>query len=150
MCSSDLKTAYAKLRDYSCVFTRQERVNGVLGAEQVAEMKCRTKPFSMAIRFAKPEASDEEVEAAARAAHVDVFADALPDGMETAIGENGHGLSGGQAQRIAIARAFLKGAPILLLDEPTAHLDPVTEADVLDSLRRLAVGRTTLIGRAHV
>ena len=61
------------------------------------------------------------------------------------VGEGGYGLSGGQAQRVAIARAFLKNAPLLLLDEPTAHLDPATEGEVLDSLRRLALGRTVIL-----
>lgn len=97
------------------------------------------------IRFARPEASDNEVADAARLARVGEFADALPLKLETPIGEGGYGLSGGQAQRVAIARAFLKNAPLLLLDEPTAHLDPATEADVLDSLRRLAVGRTVIL-----
>ncbi|HXT78596.1 MAG TPA: thiol reductant ABC exporter subunit CydD [Acetobacteraceae bacterium] len=97
------------------------------------------------ILFARPEASDQEVADAARAARVDGFAAALPDGLDTKIGEGGYGLSGGQAQRIAIARAFLKNAPLLLLDEPTAHLDPATEAEVLDSLRRLALGRTVIL-----
>ena len=60
-------------------------------------------------------------------------------------GRAGYGLSGGQAQRVAIARAFVRNAPLLLLDEPTAHLDPATEADVLDSLRRLALGRTVIL-----
>ncbi|MCL2427646.1 MAG: thiol reductant ABC exporter subunit CydD [Alphaproteobacteria bacterium] len=97
------------------------------------------------IRFARPEATDAEVEEAARAARVDHFAADLPNGLETPIGEDGYGLSGGQAQRIAIARAFLKNAPLLLLDEPTAHLDPGTEAEVLESLRRLAIGRTVIL-----
>ncbi|MDE2515994.1 MAG: thiol reductant ABC exporter subunit CydD [Rhodospirillales bacterium] len=97
------------------------------------------------IRFARPEASEQEVTAAARAAHVSDFAEALPAGLGTRIGEGGFGLSGGQAQRIAIARAFLRNAPLLLLDEPTAHLDPASEALVLDSLRRLAVGRTVIL-----
>ena len=97
------------------------------------------------IRFARPDATDEEVDAAARAARVDEFAGALPRGLDTAVGEGGFGLSGGQAQRVAIARAFLKDAKLLLLDEPTAHLDPATEAEVLESLRRLALGRTVIL-----
>ncbi len=97
------------------------------------------------IRFARPEASDAEIEAAARSASVTDFAAELPDGLDTKVGEGGYGLSGGQAQRVAIARAFLKNAPLLLLDEPTAHLDPATEADVLESLRRLALGRTVIL-----
>ncbi len=97
------------------------------------------------IRFAQPDASEEAVEAAALAARVKGFADALPAGLDTVVGEGGYGLSGGQAQRVAIARAFLRNAPILLLDEPTAHLDPATEAEVLESLRRLALGRTVIL-----
>ncbi|MCW3473987.1 thiol reductant ABC exporter subunit CydD [Limobrevibacterium gyesilva] len=97
------------------------------------------------IRFARPEATDAEVTEAARFARVDAFAADLPQGLDTAVGEGGYGLSGGQAQRVAIARAFLKNAPLLLLDEPTAHLDPATEAEVLDSLRRLTIGRTVIL-----
>jgi ATP-binding cassette subfamily C protein CydD len=100
------------------------------------------------ILFAKPDATAEEVAAAVRAARVNEFADALPDRLDTRVGEGGHGLSGGQAQRVAIARAFLKNAPLLLLDEPTAYLDPATETDVLDGLRRLAIGRTVVMA-AH-
>ena len=97
------------------------------------------------IRFARPEATEEEIETSAENAHVKEFAAALPNGLDTIVGEGGYGLSGGQAQRVAIARAFLKNAPLLLLDEPTAHLDPATEAEVLDSLRRLALGRTVIL-----
>lgn len=106
------------------------------------------------IRFGNPDATDREVEAAARSARVSSFADALPQGLDTVVGEGGYGLSGGQAQRVSIARAFLKNAPLLLLDEPTAHLDLATETEVLDSLRHLAVGRTVVLAShaaaAHV
>ena len=105
--------------------------------------------FSGSIRdnilFARPEASPDEITAAATAARLDRFIAELPAGLDTAIGEAGYGLSGGQAQRVAIARAYLKNAPLLLLDEPTAHLDPATEKEVLDSLRRLALGRTVIL-----
>jgi ATP-binding cassette subfamily C protein CydD len=105
--------------------------------------------FSGTIRdnivFARPEASDDEITAAATAARLDQFTAGLPAGLNTRIGEGGYGLSGGQAQRVAIARAYLKNAPVLLLDEPTAHLDPATEQEVLDSLRRLALGRTVIL-----
>jgi ATP-binding cassette subfamily C protein CydD len=97
------------------------------------------------IRFGRPEASDAEVAEAAARARLAAVTDVLPQGLDTPIGEGGHGLSGGQAQRVAIARAFLRNAPLLLLDEPTAHLDPATEAEVLDSLKRLAIGRTVIL-----
>jgi ATP-binding cassette subfamily C protein CydD len=97
------------------------------------------------IRFGRPDAPEAAVEDAVRAAGLGAVADSLPQGLDTPIGEGGFGLSGGQAQRVAIARAFIRNAPLLLLDEPTAHLDPVTEADVLDSLRRLALGRTVVM-----
>ena len=97
------------------------------------------------ILFARPEATEDDLAAAVRAARVNEFADALPDRLDTRVGEGGYGLSGGQAQRVAVARAFLKNAPLLLLDEPTAYLDPATEAEVLDGLRRLTIGRTVVM-----
>ena len=97
------------------------------------------------IRLARPEATEAEVEAAAEAARVTNFARHLPQGLDTLVGEGGWGLSGGQAQRVALARAFLRNAPLVLLDEPTAHLDPGTEAEVLDSIRRLCLGRTAIV-----
>ena len=97
------------------------------------------------IRLGKLDATDEEVEAAARAAEIhDVIMD-LPYGYGTYAGEHGGVLSGGQRQRIAIARAIVRAAPLLLLDEPTSALDPSTEASINDSIERLAVGRTVVM-----
>ncbi|WP_221938721.1 thiol reductant ABC exporter subunit CydD [Mycobacterium sp. KBS0706] len=97
------------------------------------------------IRLGRPEADDAAVERAAAEARVTEFAAALPQGLDTPVGERGVGLSGGQAQRVALARAFLKDAPLVLLDEPTAALDRDTEAEILESIRRLARGRTVVV-----
>lgn len=97
------------------------------------------------IAYARAEASQAEIEAAARAAAAHEFIVALPRGYDTVVGEAGARLSGGQRQRIAIARAFLKDAPILLLDEATSALDTESEAVVQAALLRLMAGRTTLI-----
>jgi ATP-binding cassette subfamily B protein/subfamily B ATP-binding cassette protein MsbA len=97
------------------------------------------------IAYGRPEAREEEIRAAARAAGAHDFIAALPQGYETAIGERGVMLSGGQRQRLSIARAFLKDAPVLVLDEPTSALDADTEAALLVALRRLMRGRTTVI-----
>ncbi len=96
------------------------------------------------IRFARPDATDAEVEAAARAAHCDEFIRALPDGYDTLVGERGAKLSGGQRQRIGVARAFLKDAPVVLLDEATSALDTRSELEVQAALDRLMQGRTVL------
>ncbi len=97
------------------------------------------------IAYARPEASFEEVEAAARAAAAHEFILALPKGYDALVGEAGARLSGGQRQRIAIARAFLKDAPILLLDEATSALDTESEQKVQEALERLMHGRATLV-----
>jgi ATP-binding cassette, subfamily C, bacterial CydCD len=97
------------------------------------------------IRLARPEASLTEVEQAARRAHAHDFIQALPQGYDTLIGERGARLSAGQRQRLALARAFLKDAPLLILDEATNNLDPESEALVQEALERLLAGRTALI-----
>ncbi len=97
------------------------------------------------LRLARPDADDAALAAAARAARAHDFITALPQGYATPIGDTGHQLSGGQRQRIAIARAILKDAPIVLLDEPTASLDPENEAAVHAALSELARGKTVLL-----
>lgn len=97
------------------------------------------------IRYGRLEASLEEIMEAARGANAHDFIMALPKQYDTEIGERGAQLSGGERQRIAVARAFLKNAPILILDEPTSSIDSKTEAVILDALDRLMVGRTTFL-----
>ncbi|MDH1303267.1 thiol reductant ABC exporter subunit CydD [Achromobacter sp. GD03932] len=97
------------------------------------------------IRLGRPDASDAEVQAAARRACVLEFAEALPQGLATQLGGRGHGLSGGQAQRVALARLFLRDPGLILLDEPTAHLDEATQARVLDEILAFSAGRTLLL-----
>jgi ATP-binding cassette subfamily B protein len=100
------------------------------------------------IRYARPEAGDEEVWEAAISAHCATFISELPEGLNTLVGDRGFRLSGGQRQRIAIARAFLKGAPLLLLDEATSALDGESEELIRDAITRLMRGRT-VIAIAH-
>jgi ABC-type multidrug transport system fused ATPase/permease subunit len=97
------------------------------------------------LRLARPEATMDEVVWAARQAHAHEFVAALPQGYDTPVGERGARLSGGQVQRLALARAFLKDAPLLVLDEATANLDPEVEALVQEALGRLLRGRTALL-----
>jgi ATP-binding cassette, subfamily B, bacterial len=97
------------------------------------------------IAYGRPDASDEEIVNAARRAQADEFIRALPNGYASLVGERGGHLSVGQRQRIGIARAFLKNAPILLLDEPTSALDPTTESAIMETIKELMRGRTTLI-----
>ncbi len=97
------------------------------------------------IRFGKPDASDEEVRTAAIAANADEFIRALPEGYETALGENATTLSGGQRQRLAIARAVLRDAPILLLDEATSALDSENERDIQAAFEAISANRTTIV-----
>jgi ATP-binding cassette, subfamily B, bacterial len=97
------------------------------------------------IRYGKLEATEEEIVEAAKAANAHDFLSRLPDGYQTEIGERGAQLSGGERQRICVARAFLKDAPILVLDEPTSSIDSKTEAVILDALDRLMEGRTSFM-----
>jgi len=97
------------------------------------------------IRLGVPDSSDEALERAAAQANADAFIKSLPDGYDTVVGDRGQGLSGGQIQRIALARAFLKDAPLVVLDEASTSLDPETEALVTDSIERLARDRAMLI-----
>lgn len=97
------------------------------------------------IAYAKPDATADEVQAAAKAAAADEFIQKLPDGYDTEVGERGVKLSGGQKQRLAIARVFLKNPPVVVLDEATSALDNITEQQIQRELDELAVGRTTLI-----
>ena len=97
------------------------------------------------LRFAKPDATDDEIHASARAANAHEFISALPEGYATVIGERGHRLSGGERQRLAIARALLRDAPMLILDEALSSVDAENEATIQAALDRLMQGRTTLI-----
>jgi ATP-binding cassette subfamily B protein len=104
-------------------------------------------PLSVAenIAYGRPDAALPEIMAAARAARADVFIDRLADGYDTVVGEHGSTLSGGEKQRLSIARAFLKDSPVLILDEPTSALDARTEAELLEALERLMGGRISFI-----
>jgi ATP-binding cassette subfamily B protein len=97
------------------------------------------------IRYGRWEASDAEVEDAARLAQIDGLIRLSPKGYETEVGERGLKLSGGEKQRVAIARTILKGPPILMLDEATSALDSHTEKEIQDALERVSKGRTTLV-----
>ena len=105
--------------------------------------------FSTSVReniaYGRPDATDEEVRAAARLAQAEEFVDALPEGFDTVIGERGFSLSGGQRQRIAIARAAITDPRVLILDEATASVDATTERLIQDALRAVMVGRTTIV-----
>ena len=100
------------------------------------------------LRFARPDADDSELEAAARAAQIHDLIGSLPEGYETMVGERGYRFSGGEKQRIAIARAVLRNPPVLILDEATSALDAHTELAVQEALDRLAAGRT-MVAIAH-
>ncbi len=118
-------------------------------AAQIGVVTQETYLFHDTIRsnllYAKPEAGEEELESACRAANIHDFVVSLPEGYDTIVGERGYRLSGGEKQRIAIARAILKDPRILILDEATSHLDSQSEALIQAALERLMVGRTSLV-----
>jgi len=97
------------------------------------------------IAYARPKASERDIILAAKAANAHEFIVGLPQGYETLVGERGMRLSGGERQRISLARAFLKDAPILILDEPTSSVDTETEAEIMEALKRLMRGRTSFV-----
>src|SRR5262249_37179893 len=104
-------------------------------------------PYTIAdnIAYGRPDATPKEIQAAALAANAHDYIMRLPQGYQTVVGERGATLSGGEKQRLSIARAFLKNAPLLILDEPTSALDARTEARLLDALENLMKNRTTFI-----
>jgi ATP-binding cassette subfamily C protein CydC len=124
-----------------------------LGHESVRQlfgvMTQRTHLFNTTIRenirIGRKSASEDEVIAAAQAAYIHDFILSLPDGYDTAVGESGTLLSGGERQRIALARMLLKDAPIWLLDEITANLDPITAANVLQAVLRAGANRSLIL-----
>jgi len=97
------------------------------------------------IRLARPDADDDAIRDAADAAGLTPLLSSLEAGLETAIGEDGFGLSTGEVRRVAIARAFIRGSRLWILDEPTAHLDPDTERDIVSALQRATVGCTVVV-----
>jgi ATP-binding cassette subfamily B protein/subfamily B ATP-binding cassette protein MsbA len=117
--------------------------------QQIAIVLQDTLLFSTTVReniaYGRPDATETEIREAARRAQAEEFITQLPDGYESQVGERGGHLSVGQRQRIGIARAFLKNAPILLLDEPTSALDPTTESAIMETIKELMRGRTTII-----
>ena len=116
---------------------------------QIALVTQDTYLFNESLRanilIARPNASESEIERAVTHASLGEFVAALPEGLETRVGERGVRLSGGQRQRVAIARAFLKDAPVLILDEATSHLDAVNEQAVRQALEELMSERTTVV-----
>jgi ATP-binding cassette subfamily B protein len=126
---------------------RQLRLEDLRANVSIVFQEIFLLPLTVAenIAFGRPAATREEIQQAAVDARADDFITALPEGYDTVLGEHGGTISGGERQRISIARAFLKNAPILILDEPTSSLDAITEGKILDALDRLMRNRTTFV-----
>ena len=122
----------------------QESLRGAIGIVPQDTVLFNSSIFDN-IRYGKPEASDQEVHNAIRMAHLEAFIEQLPDGVNTLVGERGLKLSGGEKQRVAIARTILKRPPILLFDEATSSLDSKSERSILAALREIAEGHTSLV-----
>jgi len=122
----------------------QESLRGAIGIVPQDTVLFNSSIFDN-IRYGKPEASDEDVHNAIRMAHLETFIKQLPDGVNTMVGERGLKLSGGEKQRVAIARTILKRPPILLFDEATSSLDSKSERSILAALREIAEGHTSLV-----
>jgi len=122
----------------------QESLRGAIGIVPQDTVLFNSSIFDN-IRYGKPEASDEEVHNAIRMAHLEAFIKQLPDGVNTLVGERGLKLSGGEKQRVAIARTILKRPPILLFDEATSSLDSKSERSILAALQEIAEGHTSLV-----
>ncbi len=127
------------LRDYSLDDLRRQF------AIVLQEPVLFSTSISENIAYGRPEATHEEIVEAARLANAHDFISALPEGYDTPVGERGMRLSGGERQRISLARAFLKDAPLLILDEPTSSVDVKTEGVIIEAMNRLMQGRTTFI-----
>ena len=125
---------------------RQIKLNTLRESISIVLQEPFLLPITIAqnIAYGRPDASQEEIIEAAVAARADAFISRLPDGYDTMVGEMGATLSVGEQQRLSIARALLKDAPVLILDEPTSAIDAQTEAMLLDGIERLMKGRTTL------
>src|SRR5271157_5073534 len=130
------------IANHASRITNQEMLDYIAWVPQRPHLFHNTIAYN--IRLGKSGATDEEVASAARAAHLEEFIESLLGKYETVVGESGAHLSSGQAQRLALARAFLKDAPILILDEPTSSLDPETESALEESTRLLMQGRTVI------
>ena len=140
----DIQSGRVTIDDQDITEVTQESLRNAIGVvPQDAVLFNDTVHYN--IKYGRPEATDDEVIEAAKLAQIDTFVQQLPEGYKTMVGERGLKLSGGEKQRMAIARTILKAPPILMLDEATSALDSQTEKDIQDALDRVSQGRTSLV-----